>query len=97
MSVTPPPLPRTTDRVVNDNHDTAGAADRFSWLLLYFQVVFDRFDSGGMGFLSAADARAALEYMGRDVATEACASWLADKEREQRSGGGTSFVDFTTA
>lgn len=60
-------------------------------------MVFDRFDKGGMGAISAADARAALEYMGRDVTMEACASWLADKERGQRSGGGINFVDFTTA
>lgn len=94
----PPLLPRTSARVVHDSHDTAGAPPTATLDLFFsFQVVFDRFDSGGMGFLSAIDARAALEYMGRDVTTEACASWLADKEREQRSGGGTSFVDFTTA
>ncbi|CAN0161086.1 unnamed protein product, partial [Hapterophycus canaliculatus] len=44
------------------------------------QVVFDRFDKGGTGSISAADARDALLNMGRDVTGEACASWLADKE-----------------
>lgn len=57
-------------------------------------MVFDRFDKKGTGSLSAADARDALEYMGRDVTGEACASWLADKERKR---GGIPFVDFTTA
>lgn len=59
------------------------------------QVVFDRVDKRGRGIISAGDARAALEYMGRDVTLEACASWLADKGRA--GGGGISFVDFTTA
>ncbi|CAN0369914.1 unnamed protein product, partial [Laminaria digitata] len=59
------------------------------------QVVFDRFDARGTGSISAADARAALEYMGRDVTGEACASWLADKGR--RDGGSIPFVDFTMA
>ena len=58
------------------------------------QVVFDRFDKNGTGSLAATDARDALEYMGRDVTGEACASWLADKERKR---GDISFVDFTTA
>lgn len=58
------------------------------------QVVFDRFDKDGTGCLSAADAREALEYMGRDVNGEGCASWLVDKERKR---GDISFVDFTTA
>ena len=57
-------------------------------------MVFDRFDKNDTGSLSAANARDALEYMGRDVAGEACASWLADKERKR---GDISFVDFTTA
>ena len=59
------------------------------------QVVFDRFDKRETGSLSAADTRSALEYMGRDVSGEACASWLAD--REKQNGGGISFVDFTMA
>lgn len=57
-------------------------------------MVFDRFDKNGTGSLAATDARDALEYMGRDVTGEACASWLADKERKR---GDISFVDFTTA
>lgn len=57
-------------------------------------MAFDRFDKTGTGSLSAADVREALEYMGRDVNGEACASWLADKERKR---GDISFVDFTTA
>ena len=66
------------------------------------KVVFDRFDKNGTGSISAADARDALEYMGRDVTGEACAAWLADKERKRgnargEGGGGISFVDFTTA
>lgn len=67
-------------------------------------MVFDRFDKNGTGAISAADARDALEYMGRDVTGEACAAWLADKERKHGGnatggggGGGISFVDFTTA
>lgn len=63
-------------------------------LLAHTQVVFDRFDKHGTGSLSAADARDALEYMGRNVGGEACASWLADKERKR---GDISFVDFITA
>eukprot|EP00903_Cladosiphon_okamuranus_P006154 g6055.t1 len=63
-------------------------------LITKLKVVFDRFDKNGTGSLSAADARDALEYMGRDVTGEACASWLADKERKR---GDIPFVDFTTA
>ncbi|CAN0123526.1 unnamed protein product, partial [Scytosiphon promiscuus] len=70
-------------------------------LVTKLKVVFDRFDNGGTGSISAADARDALEYMGRDVTGEACASWLADKQRTSSDSGGNdsgiSFVDFTTA
>lgn len=59
------------------------------------QVVFDSFDTRGTGSISAGNARSALEYMGRDVAGEACAAWLADKGKQ--NGGDISFVDFTTA
>lgn len=58
------------------------------------QVVFDRFDHAGAGALPVADARAALEYMGRDVNTEACAAWLVDMRKR---GSTITFVDFTTA
>lgn len=58
-------------------------------------MIFDRFDACGTGSISAAEARAALEYMGRDVSGEACASWLADQGR--RDGGCIPFVDFAMA
>lgn len=64
-------------------------------------MVFDRFDKSGEGIISAANARDALLYMGRDVTGEACASWLADREinrdDSRGQGGDISFVDFSTA
>ncbi|CAN0096130.1 unnamed protein product, partial [Ectocarpus fasciculatus] len=70
-------------------------------LVTKLKVVFDRFDKSGEGIISAANARDALLYMGRDVTGEACASWLADRERNRDDsrgqGGDISFVDFSTA
>ncbi|CAM9994799.1 unnamed protein product, partial [Ectocarpus sp. 13 AM-2016] len=70
-------------------------------LVTKLKVVFDRFDKSGEGTISAANARDALLYMGRDVTGEACASWLADRERHRGDSGGQggdiSFVDFSTA
>ncbi|CAB1097207.1 unnamed protein product [Ectocarpus sp. CCAP 1310/34] len=70
-------------------------------LVTKLKVVFDRFDKRGEGTISAANARDALLYMGRDISGEACASWLADRERHRGDSGGQggdiSFVDFCTA
>ncbi|CAM9280710.1 unnamed protein product [Ectocarpus sp. 6 AP-2014] len=70
-------------------------------LVTKLKVVFDRFDKSGGGTISTANARDALLYMGRDVTGEACASWLADRERNRGDIGGQSsgisFVDFSTA
>lgn len=89
-------LRRQIDKKANDSRPCPRFCQNDDSLL---QVVFDRFDKDGRGSISAADARDALEYMGRDVTGEACASWLADKERRSNDNGrnGISFVDFTTA